>query len=103
MVHSAGIHHNVNKKAERSQTRRKRVRVEKRKIAGTRAKHAAAVAAVKGPARTGKAARKQLKRDRRANKETLLLGGLLDAEMTTAPQLTLPATTAAPAADAMQL
>lgn len=100
MVHSAGIHHNVNKKAERSQTRRKRVRVEKRKLAGTREKHVAAVNAVKGAARTGKAARKQLKRDRRSTKAQLLLGGLLDVNMDTAPQLALPAT---PAGEAMQL
>ena len=68
----SGIHNNVNQKNERSQVRRKRLRVEKRKHAGARLKHVEAVRGVAGPARTGKAARKQIKLDRRLAKEALV-------------------------------
>ncbi len=48
------------------------LRVEKRKKAGTREKHLAKIATVAGPARTGKAARRVVRQDRRAAKEKLV-------------------------------
>ena len=68
----SGIHNNANQKNERSQVRRKRLRVEKQKHTGARLKHVEAVRGVSGPARTGKSARKQLKLHRQVAKEALV-------------------------------
>ncbi len=67
-----GVHTNANKKNKRFEHVRKRLRVEKRKRLGTRATHLAKVASVTGPARTGKAARRIVRQDRRDGKAALV-------------------------------
>ena len=67
-----GVHSNVNKKAKRFELVRRRLGVEKRKLAGLRDKHLENVALVAGPARTGKAARRALREGRRAAKAKLV-------------------------------
>ena len=85
-----GIHLNANKKKERGEKHRKALRVRKRAAAQTRTKHVTAVRAVAGKNRTGKAARKQLKLERRQAKEALEAAGQLDVAMDQAPKLAVP-------------
>jgi hypothetical protein len=67
-----GVHGNVNKKAKRFELVRRRLGVEKKKLAGLRDKHLANVALVAAGARTGKAARRALRQGRRAAKAKLV-------------------------------
>jgi hypothetical protein len=67
-----GVHGNVNKKAKRFELVRRRLGVEKKKLAGLRDKHLANVALVAASARTGKAARRALKQGRRDAKSKLV-------------------------------
>ena len=66
------MHSNVNKKAKRFELVRRRLGVEKKKLAGLRDKHLQNVALVAGPARTGKAARRALRQGRRDAKAKLV-------------------------------
>ena len=92
-----GIHLNANKKKERGEKHRKALRVRKRAQAQTRTKHVQAVRAVAGKNRTGKAAHKQQKLDRRQAKEALAAAGEVDVAMDQGPKLAAPQ----PAADHM--
>ena len=67
-----GVHSNVNKRAKRFELVRRRLGVEKRKLAGLREKHLENVALVSAGARTGKAARRALRLSRRAAKSKLV-------------------------------
>ena len=96
-----GIHLNANRKKERGEKHRKALRVRKRQQAGTRQKHVAQVQAVAGKNRTGKAARKQQRLERRLAKEALTAAGQVDVEMKTAPKLIAPQQAQLPAPTAM--
>lgn len=82
-----GIHLNANRRKDRAEKHRKQLRVRKRQAAGTRAQHVAQVRAVAASSRTGKAARKQQRLDRRLAKEALEAAGQADKHMDQAPRL----------------
>jgi len=116
------VHGNVNKKAKRFELVRRRLGVEKKKLAGLKQKHLENVALVAAGARTGKAARRALREGRRAAKSKLVrrtrasasasnphaaaapaqaADGLADTHMEQAPKGVAPAKAGAAAASAM--
>ena len=95
----AGVHENANRKVARNVVakQKKQKRAQARERAGLRVKHQVLKKNTAGPARTGKAARKALKADRRAARAALAAAGELDVNMAQAKALPPPEPATEPA------